>query len=184
VPEITRGRHTIVLCGVLLSGLCLVALNLPGASKPASEPGAQVHKWARYINVRYRYSIEYPGDLLIPQGESDNSDGQRFTSKDGSSELAVWGEHAIDAAKDVPISLSEAYAQQVAEGGNSITYKRAGKDWYVVSGRTGSKVFYRKTLAEGGDFKRFELTYPQSKKDRFDVVVGRISRSFHSTSSS
>ena len=28
-----------------------------------------------YANARFSYSIEYPPDLLVPQGESDNGDG-------------------------------------------------------------------------------------------------------------
>jgi hypothetical protein len=36
-----------------------------------------------YVNLRFGYSVQYPADLLIAQGESDNSDGQRFVSKNG-----------------------------------------------------------------------------------------------------
>ncbi len=34
-----------------------------------------------YYNHRYDYSIDYPKDVLFPQGESDNGDGQKFLSK-------------------------------------------------------------------------------------------------------
>ena len=39
--------------------------------------------WWR-VNCRYRfgYLISYPSDLLIPQGEADNGDGQKFLAKD------------------------------------------------------------------------------------------------------
>ena len=31
-----------------------------------------------YHNPRFGYSIAYPKDILYPQGESDNGDGQKF----------------------------------------------------------------------------------------------------------
>ena len=46
----------------------------------------------KYVNVSYGYSIEYPS-FLLPQGESQNQDGQVFLSKDKSVKLSVWGSH-------------------------------------------------------------------------------------------
>ena len=31
-----------------------------------------------YHNARFDFTVSYPADLLIPQGETQNSDGQRF----------------------------------------------------------------------------------------------------------
>jgi hypothetical protein len=49
-----------------------------------------------YGNARFGYSISYPSNL-IPQGESENGDGQAFETKDKSAKLTVWGSHnALD----------------------------------------------------------------------------------------
>ncbi len=56
------------------------------------EANAQ-HQYRTYRNVRFDYSISYPADLLSPQGESVNEDGQRFVSRDGRTELLVYGSH-------------------------------------------------------------------------------------------
>jgi hypothetical protein len=42
-----------------------------------------------YNNEKFDFSISYPANFLIPQGESPNGDGQRFISKDGSVVMEV-----------------------------------------------------------------------------------------------
>src|SRR5262249_52024686 len=45
-----------------------------------------------YANARFKYSISYPADLLVPQGEAENGDGQIFHEKSASSvEMRVYG---------------------------------------------------------------------------------------------
>ena len=60
-------------------------------SQSTKHPQGLEHCYGSYSNGRFGYSIDYPKDLLIPQGESDNEDGQEFTSKDGKAVLLVWG---------------------------------------------------------------------------------------------
>lgn len=180
-------RSALCAASIVASGMMLGITSLvqpdwqPAEAKP---PYNQGHRWDRYINVRYRYSIEYPSDLLIARGESDNSDGQQFEAARGTSALIVWGEHAGYNDTGDPVPLTQVYKDELeAEGkdGKRITYKALGKDWYVLSGRDHDKIFYRKTMLEGGDLKRFYLYYPASQKKYFDNIVERISRTFHST---
>src|ERR1041385_1331675 len=53
---------------------------------------ADQYKWKMYTNARFQYSICYPPDLLVPQGEPENADGQKFLAKDGA-KLIVFGRH-------------------------------------------------------------------------------------------
>src|SRR6266540_3897514 len=49
-----------------------------------------------YANARFKYSISYPADLLIPQGEAENGDGQVFKEKSPSSvEMRVYGGYNV-----------------------------------------------------------------------------------------
>src|SRR5207237_8321240 len=52
-----------------------------------------------YDNARFKYSISYPTDLLIPQGESENGDGQVFREKSGSVEMRVYGGYNLSNEK-------------------------------------------------------------------------------------
>jgi hypothetical protein len=60
-------------------------------SNQSSENQLVPRNFKIYINERYNYSILYPLDLLYPQGEAANGDGQKFLSKDGLVEMLVYG---------------------------------------------------------------------------------------------
>jgi hypothetical protein len=169
-----------VLPALALLVLFLAAGSVFAAPAPESKK-APDHKYRHYVNVRYRYALDYPADLLTGQGESENSDGQKFVSGDKKANLAAWGEHAMNAGTGDPMSLAQAYAEDTGRDKTAITYKAMSGNWYVCSGITGGTIFYRKTVLEGGDFKRFELTYPQDRRKIYDPVAAHISRSFHST---
>ena len=49
------------------------------------------HSYSNYKNSKFDFSIQYPSDLLFPQGESDSGDGQSFLSKDSKIRLTAWG---------------------------------------------------------------------------------------------
>ena len=46
-------------------------------------------KFATYANDRFDYSISYPSDLFISQGEAANGDGQIFIAKSKDAEFRV-----------------------------------------------------------------------------------------------
>jgi hypothetical protein len=123
-----------------------------------------------YSNARYRFSISYPGDLLVPQGESDNGDGQRFTSRDGSASLAAFGSNRLDR------SLQEEFSS--AQENRNVTYKVLKRDMFVVSGTENGKIFYQKTLLRGDVFKTFILEYDERERGVYDAVTTRVARSF------
>jgi hypothetical protein len=123
-----------------------------------------------YSNARYGFSISYPADLLVPQGESDNGDGQRFTSRDGSASLAAFGSNRLDR------SLQDEYSS--AQENRNVTYKVLKRDMFVVSGTENGKIFYQKTLLRGAVFKTFIIEYDESERGVYDAVTTRVARSF------
>ena len=123
-----------------------------------------------YTNARYAYSISYPVGLLIPQGEPDNGDGQRFVSKDGSATLLAFGSNRLDR------SLQDEF--QSAQENRTVTYKVLKRDMFVVSGTKDGKIFYQKTLLRGDVFKTFIIEYDEQERATFDTVTSRIARSF------
>ncbi|MEW6131157.1 MAG: hypothetical protein AB1757_29265 [Acidobacteriota bacterium] len=127
-----------------------------------------------YTNARFAYAIAYPADLLIPQGEADNGDGQKFISKDGRAVLLVYGSHNALNQK-----LKEAFAEASAPTDDrQVTYKILRADWFVVSGKAGEKIFYQKTLLKNGVFKTFRIEYDESQKNIYDTVTAKIAKSF------
>jgi hypothetical protein len=148
--------------------ICLVA----GASNSQD-------KYSTYSNSRFSYSISYPTALLIPQGEADNGDGQKFLSRDGRAEMIVYGSNNA-----LEQSLRDLYNEQLrrAEGDDrskkTVTYKVLRDNWFVVSGYEGYRVFYQKTIFRGGVFKTFRIEYDKSLADIFDKVTKRVAASF------
>jgi hypothetical protein len=153
---------------LLIAALWLAPFGGAALSHPAGVGQRAVYK--TYTNARYGYSISYPSNLLVPQGEADNGDGQAFRSKDGGAELRVYG------SQNLGDGLAGAYKE--AQAGKSVTYKTMKGNWFVVSGRDGGKIFYQKTMFKGDVFKTFIIEYDESQKSTYDAVTTRIARSF------
>ncbi|MEQ8173018.1 MAG: hypothetical protein ABRQ38_29305 [Candidatus Eremiobacterota bacterium] len=137
--------------------------------------------WNSYSNARFGYDIEYP-DILLPQEESQNGDGRKFISSDEKSILTVYG-----AFNTLDLSIEHMYRSTIDEykkEGKKILYRVIDKNWFVLSGYDGDKVFYRKTmrqhqLKDDIDIDiTFIMTYPKSQKSTFDKITEKISGSF------
>ncbi|MBV9959748.1 MAG: hypothetical protein JO360_15090 [Acidobacteria bacterium] len=130
-----------------------------------------------YSNARYDYSIAYPVGLLLPQGESDNGDGQKFLSDDGRAKMTVFGAQNLDNE-----STQSAYKKMQlmfgAANGSEVTYKVIKGNWFVVSGRHGNDIFYAKTVHRGRTLITFILSYPAEERQTFDPIAEHIAQSF------
>lgn len=133
---------------------------------------SSAEKWEK-ANARFGYSISYPSDLLLPQGEAQNGDGQKFLAKDGSAEMLVYANYKLDDED----TLRKLYDEAVADLGNP-TYKVIKGDWFVVSGKKQGKIYYRKTMLKNEIFMTFTIEYNESKRKTYDAVTTRISKSF------
>ena len=153
---------------VILLWLSIVGGQALPLTHYASSAQRVVYK--TYTNARYGYSIAYPSSLLIPQGEADNGDGQAFRSRDGSAEMRVYG------SQDMGGGLTAAYNE--AQAGKDVSYKIIKRNWFVVSGRVGGKIFYQKTMIKGDVLKTFLIEYDESQKATYDAATTRIARSF------
>jgi hypothetical protein len=134
--------------------------------------------YKRYTNVRFAYAINYPVGVLIPQGESDNSDGQIFRSADGHAEMRVFGRNNV-----FNDTLRSAFDKAVAgedSAGRVVTYKLLKGDFYVVSGHQNGKIFYEKTMLKGDVFKTFMIEYDEAERAKYDPITARIANSFAS----
>jgi hypothetical protein len=132
------------------------------------------NSYKTYANARFKYSISYPADLLIPQGEAENGDGQVFREKSASSvEMRVYG--GYNALNE---TLRSRYADLVRKWANGVTYKVIRRDWFVVSAMVNGKIHYQKTILRGDVFKTFEIEYDAVRGSTYNDVTDRVAKSF------
>jgi hypothetical protein len=133
------------------------------------------HTWKSYTNVRFQYDICYPADLLFPQGEPDNSDGQKFLAHDGAQLIVYGSNNALD--ESLKEMLADTESRLIATSGK-VTYKVLKANWFVVSGQNEQTVFYSKVLYSHGRFKSFELTYDRSVGALYEPLIARLAKCF------
>ena len=169
VGDVFRKRLlvTLIASAALFAVACNNALQ---ASQEAAD-----HNWNTYTNVRFQYKICYPTDLLSPQGESENSDGQTFLAKDGA-KLIVYGQN--NALNDSLKNTLQETASRLAGPSGKVTYQVLKPNWFVASGRGKDDIFYVKTLYSHDQFKSFELTYKDSQAAVYGPIVKRLSSCF------
>src|SRR5258708_17400974 len=142
------GKPTLLIC--LSLSLIAIILCQPGVAELRSHSPQPTCK--TYSNARFKYSISYPANLLIPQGESDNGDGQVFRASDGSAEMRVYGRHNVNNE-----TLRALLSQVSREWGDGVTYKVIVQDWFVVAALVNGKIHYQNTMLRRRVFKRFEM---------------------------
>jgi hypothetical protein len=156
----------------LICFMCL-CLGLAVATRQTVFANPQ-NEYKTYTNARFKYSISYPADLLIPQGESENGDGQVFREKSSSSvEMRVYGGYNVSNE-----TLRSRYTELLRKWSNGITYKVIRRDWFVVSAMVSGKIHYQKTILRGDVFKTFEIEYAAVRGSTYNDVTDRIAKSF------
>jgi hypothetical protein len=140
-------------------------------------------KFKKYCSSKFGFCVDYPEGILFPQGESDNGDGQMFKSKNAENYLQVYRDYRDMVEENAKFSLEDAY--QLDTWSNDpdkpkrvLTYKKLGKNFYVVSGYNNSKVFYQKTIIINDVLATCMLEYNEAEKSIYDKVCDRIYKSF------
>ena len=136
------------------------------------------NNWPVYVNVLHRYRVCHPPSL-VPQGETQNSAGQAFRSRDGAA-LNLYGYYADDGA-----SLEKELAESAMSSAGpraKISYRRERANWGVVSGSDGSgHKFYIKLLKRQDEIVKLDLRYPASLAKQYRPITGQVSQCFSLT---
>ncbi|OBQ87548.1 hypothetical protein [Mesorhizobium sp. WSM3873] len=127
------------------------------------------------VNARFGTSCTFPDEIFSDRlPEPENGDGQQWSAPDGAS-LTCSGIYNID--NDTPKGF---VADEKANTGPGykITYSKSGKNWAVVSGIKGDKVFYeRRLFGKDGVIRTVWIEYPSSLKAKYDPLTGAIAAS-------
>lgn len=136
--------------------------------------------YTTYQNNRFGYSINYPKNSFTPQPESDYGDGCIFLNDMQQEVLRVFGRY--NTPDDGPaISLAQQFNSDIKSATRqhkTITYKKLGKTFYVLSGYSNNTIFYQKTILLNGNFAYAVLQYPVIEKTFYNRLIGPIFSSF------
>ncbi|MBA3661908.1 MAG: hypothetical protein H0W64_09280 [Gammaproteobacteria bacterium] len=122
-----------------------------------------------YYNDRFNYQIEYPS-FLIPQGESENSDGQVFRTKDV--ELRVWGGYYPDTI-DESLSAAKADIKDYR-----ITDVDKKNNSYVLILENANRIVYAKTIYVCDENINIRIYYPKNDKAKWNSLIRQLTKSF------
>jgi hypothetical protein len=165
----------------LLFALALTTLpGTSGVANPTTTPDRSritATPYKTYVNARFGYQINYPADVLIAQGEPDNSDGQKFATKRGDAQMSVWGNYKLDSGLDDALKLAKEPDSKDAPQ-KKVSYYAGGKNWFAISGTIGDKIFYQKTCLRGDTFRTVTFSYPQSSRTLFAPIVDNVVATF------
>ncbi|HEV7700629.1 MAG TPA: hypothetical protein VGO43_10415 [Pyrinomonadaceae bacterium] len=145
-----------------------------------TQAAAAQKKFETYVNDRFKYTIDYPSDLLTPQDLADNGDGRIFSAPRKAAELYVWGQYNA-------LGRTLKYEYLKDQKGRTVTYKVIFADSYVIARLEKGTIYYQKTMligkdgAEDATFATFVIKYPAKQKAKFDPIVRRLVRSFKFT---
>ena len=133
-----------------------------------------------YVNARFSTVCTFPDQIFTERmPEPENGDGLEWQSADGASVACYGGYNAGD---DTPKSLVE-NEKASPEPGEKVTYGKAGKNWAVLSGTKGDKIFYRRSVFGKEDVVHTVfIEYPAALKAKYDPLVGTIAASLHEAS--
>ncbi|TIT08213.1 MAG: hypothetical protein E5W74_23995 [Mesorhizobium sp.] len=133
-----------------------------------------------YVNARFGTVCTFPDQIFTERmPEPENGDGLEWHSADGASVACYGSYNALD---DTPKSLVE-NEKASPEPGEEVTYGKAGKNWAVLSGMKGDKIFYRRSVFGRKDvIHSVFIEYPAALKAKYDPLVGTIAGSLHEAS--
>lgn len=157
----------------------LIAFLMIGTFNLTNEKTSRTEDYDQYCNVRFGYCLDYP-NFLNPQPESSNGDGRIFINEKGEEVLRVFGRFNLDAEGET-ISLERQYNSDIRDNlkkKNTITYKKLGKTFFVISGYQKGKIFYQKTILKNDAFAFAIIQYPKDEKEIYDKVSTEIFKSF------
>ena len=135
-------------------------------------------KYETYHNERYGYSLEYP-DFLIPQGEADNGDGQKFFSEDQKIQLLVYGAIRFDFNEGGTdnISIEKAYAEDLASKELIIKSKFEGNH-YSIEYKIDSLLHTDYTTLHDGKYINICFEYLEKEQEKMKAVIEHVIKSF------
>lgn len=139
-------------------------------------PAVAAAEWQRYVDPVFHYSIDAPDDGFETVADPARN-GLTLFERDGHGQIDVY---AVDNTDGLTLGeIRDAISQ--ADRIKRVTYSRAGRTWFVLSGYYRRQdetdlIFYAKFMfsPDRATFSGFEASYPVDDKRRYDPIIERM----------
>lgn len=125
-------------------------------------------EFKEYQNNRFGFKVKYPQSLFKAMGESDNEDGQVFVSRRDDAQITSYGTSTI----------SSCDIEKIEGNGFDVNYLRKIENTVIFSGTKDGIVIYKKMVKAKGECLILDIRYPILKKETYDDIVTKVSKSF------
>jgi hypothetical protein len=153
--------------------LCVLGAGVFTAATSAS---AAPQDWRTYTDPVHGARALFPSHLFSPAEPEAGEPGVAFLSGDGHARLA------FAAWKNSARLTPGAYKKTMLRKGDYsvLTYQPRGRNWFVLSGYRGDKIYYQKVIysCRGSVISAFAISYPTAQRTLFDPVVERMEDHF------
>ena len=162
-------KKTIILVSLLLSIQAAEPTKIKQESTESINVDNKFSPIMEYCNSRFEFCINYDKDFGI-EPASKNGDGRVFYDSDGY-KMYVFGTYN---------TLDESLHKEIKFRSENVdvTYKKTTQKWAIVSGYENDKIRYIKIFKVGNVFKVLDIEYPLELKEKYNVLVQKIVKSF------
>lgn len=133
-------------------------------------------EWSTYANARFGYEGAVPPGFM-GNGESDNGDGEAFTSDRDQQALYYWGNVLLEDNLAEAVRASIGYAER---DGSAITSQTIETETATFTGVMRERMFYNRfiLLCDGESMASFSITYMPQEASTMEPVIQRLVKSF------
>jgi hypothetical protein len=156
------GRNILDSDAVVLIGLCAVPLS-----------AEEEEQWKTCSTPKTQYILQFPSSLI--HSTAPAATGCAYQTADGefNVEAVVEGESSAEE------TIDQRMEKEMELLGHTVTYKKKGDTWFVLSGVTSDGTeYYRKLFTNGSQWVTLRITYPHVRNKKYDKWVTRMEKTF------
>src|SRR3954447_19017 len=163
VTASSRRIHSPSLVGVFF--ICFCAAPLLRAEDEDS--------WNSCSTPKTQYVLQVPASLI--HSTAPAATGCAYQTSDG--EFNV--EAVVQAVSSPEETLEQRMQKEMELLAHTVTYKKKGDTWFVLSGVTSDGTeYYRKLFTNGSEWVTLRITYPHVRNKKYDKWVTRMEKTF------
>ena len=149
----------------------------PSPAVRQRSPNSGEIAWKDYSNGYCRF--QYPAALVANSEQSDECQRELYTPNKEFMIQLLYRHWVSDEAGSDKEALESNWKSELKENDGTITYKKMGSNWYIISGVSKKGMeYYRKLFMKDGNWVLLHIGYPHAKNMSYDPWVERISKSF------